>query len=86
MLKGLDSNDSQDGNEFDVGNIISARSRKVTMPGAVKANNNQQARDDELFYSKTPDAGAISVIANQSLSARRQTTKTKRTRHQGLIY
>ena len=40
MLKGLDSEGSQDGNEFDVGNIISARSRKVTMPGAVKAKNN----------------------------------------------
>ena len=40
MLKGLDSDGGQDGNEFDVGNIISARSRKVTMPGAVRAKNN----------------------------------------------
>ena len=86
MLKGLDSEGSQDENEFDVGNIVSARSRKVTMPGAVRAKNNQQAKDDELFFSNTPNPGAISVIANQSLSARRQTTKTKRTRHQGLIY
>ena len=41
MLRGLDSEGSQDENEFDVGNIVSARSRKVTMPGAVRAKNNQ---------------------------------------------
>ena len=37
MLKGLESEGSQNDNEFDVGNVISARSRKVTMPGAIRA-------------------------------------------------
>ena len=37
MLKGLESEGSQNDNEFDIGNALSSRSRKVTLPGAIRA-------------------------------------------------
>ena len=62
MFKGLDSEGSQNDNEFDIGNSISDRGRKVTLPGALKTKQEERADAGGLQHSITPIPGSFSLI------------------------